>query len=482
MKSKLKVIIPAAIAVIAIILAAVCIKFTPSETADISSLVSTAQKYLIENNYEQAIAEFEKIIDLDPRNADAYIGIAEAYDGMGDTEKAIEWLEKGYELTEDERIFEMLERLKQTEEAEAVTESTTSETVTTTATLKMLTVPDLSGLSEEEAIAACEAAGISYEIITEESENIEKGYVVSQGIPANSEVPEGTKFTFEVSLGVKMVTVPDLTGLTKEEAEKILEENGLTFEFAEVYSDTVDKGNIISQSVEANTQIEAGSKIKLEISKGKNVLSEYFVSELTKSVKEKEAYGYTFDFDENGQLIQITEYWSEYEWKQESSRVFTYSYSDMENNKIKIIRTKYYGEEVTTSEYIYDKSNRALYDLAVPESVKEYPRLKINDDDTIMYYMILGERTDSFTEPSNWRAEEKNIGFGHAASTTGETFSHYAWSDFSDDPTGVFKYSLITTDTENSYLFDMNRIIIEYFFCDDSYGSSAYGWEFISCL
>ncbi len=134
MRSKLKIIIPIIIAVIAVIIAAVCIRFTPSETTDISSLVSTAQKYLIEQNYEQAIAEFEKVIELDPMNVDAYISIAEAYEGMGDTDKAIEWLEKGYDITGDERILEMLERLRQTEEAEAVTESTASETVTATET------------------------------------------------------------------------------------------------------------------------------------------------------------------------------------------------------------------------------------------------------------------------------------------------------------------------------------------------------------
>lgn len=111
MKAKLKFIIPIVIAVIAIIIAALCIDFTPEKKVDIPSLVSTAQKYLIENNYEQAIAEFNKIIEIDPMNVDAYVGIADAYIGMGDTEKAIEWLEKGYALTGDERIKNMIDEL-----------------------------------------------------------------------------------------------------------------------------------------------------------------------------------------------------------------------------------------------------------------------------------------------------------------------------------------------------------------------------------
>ncbi len=216
MKRKLKIIIPIAIAVITIIIAALCINFNPEEMADISALVSTAQKYLIEQNYEQAIAEFEKVIELDPMNVDAYISIAEAYEGMGDTDKAIEWLEKGYELTGDERILEKLEELRQTGKANAVTEGTavtTVEAVTTTA-VKLLTVPDLSGMSEEEAVAACGAAGIYYEIITAESENIEKGSVVSQRIPANAAIEEKIKLTFVVSEGKKEVTTAATTVTT----------------------------------------------------------------------------------------------------------------------------------------------------------------------------------------------------------------------------------------------------------------------------
>lgn len=125
MKTKIKFIIPIVIAVIAIIIAALCINFKPAERADITSLVSTAQKYLIESNYEQAIAEFEKAIELDPMNTDAYVGIAEAYSALGDTEKAIEWLEKGYELTGDERLKEKIDMiLKESETSFSETENT----------------------------------------------------------------------------------------------------------------------------------------------------------------------------------------------------------------------------------------------------------------------------------------------------------------------------------------------------------------------
>ncbi len=127
MKSKLKIIIPVGIALIAIALAFVFIRFAPTKTTDIGTMISTAQQYLTEQKYEQAIAEFRKIIEIDPKNADAYIGMAKAYIGIGDTDKAIEVLEDGYEQTNDDRILEMLEELKSGEESttETVAETTT---------------------------------------------------------------------------------------------------------------------------------------------------------------------------------------------------------------------------------------------------------------------------------------------------------------------------------------------------------------------
>ncbi len=131
MKSKLKIIIPVGIALIAIALAFVFIRFAPTKSTDIGTMISTAQQYLTEQKYEQAIAEFRKIIEIDPKNADAYIGMAKAYIGIGDTDKAIEVLEDGYEQTNDDRILEMLEELKSGEET-AETTVTTVETTETT--------------------------------------------------------------------------------------------------------------------------------------------------------------------------------------------------------------------------------------------------------------------------------------------------------------------------------------------------------------
>ena len=55
------------------------------------------QQYLLELSYDKAVLEFTDAINIEPKNADAYIGLAEAYRGMGDHEKADEVLRLGFE-------------------------------------------------------------------------------------------------------------------------------------------------------------------------------------------------------------------------------------------------------------------------------------------------------------------------------------------------------------------------------------------------
>ena len=104
MKSKFKIIMPICVAVAVIILAFVFIRFKTEQKENIGAMISTAQQYLTEQNYEQAITEFQKIIEIDHMNVEAYLGLAEAYEKSGDPDKAYEVLEEGYEKTNDDRI------------------------------------------------------------------------------------------------------------------------------------------------------------------------------------------------------------------------------------------------------------------------------------------------------------------------------------------------------------------------------------------
>lgn len=69
-------------------------------------------RYLSEGNYEDAIIAFTAAIDIDPKQPDAYLKIAEAYVAIGDIDSAIAALEQGYEQTQDNQILGQLEQLQ----------------------------------------------------------------------------------------------------------------------------------------------------------------------------------------------------------------------------------------------------------------------------------------------------------------------------------------------------------------------------------
>ncbi len=132
MKQKTRIIIYIAIAVTVLALGIIAVISAPKDSAPQTAdeFLNAGNRYLIELSYDKAVIEFNKAIEIEPRNADAYIGLAEAYLGMGDEGKAIETLEFGYENMGDERIKAMLEEL--IGETEVVTEVTTVTTVATT--------------------------------------------------------------------------------------------------------------------------------------------------------------------------------------------------------------------------------------------------------------------------------------------------------------------------------------------------------------
>lgn len=75
----------------------------------LSRLLDLGQKYLMKQDYEQAVLEFDKAIRVDPMSVEAYLGMAEAYESMKDHDKAILSLQQGYAATDNDQILQKLE-------------------------------------------------------------------------------------------------------------------------------------------------------------------------------------------------------------------------------------------------------------------------------------------------------------------------------------------------------------------------------------
>jgi len=80
-------------------------------------------------------------------------------------------------------------------------------------------------------------------------------------------------FKFKDYFIAKEVTVPDLVGIEKDEAEEELEKIGLKLRVVdETYSNEYEEGVIVSQKVEPGTKVKEGYTIEVVVSKGKQLV------------------------------------------------------------------------------------------------------------------------------------------------------------------------------------------------------------------
>ncbi len=111
-KDKKRIIIVASILAFCICAVIIAIMLLNTGGSSVAEQLALGDRYLDEMDYEQALATYLAVIETEPKNAEAYLGAAEAYIGMDDTESAIAILETGYGETSDERIKEMLDELQ----------------------------------------------------------------------------------------------------------------------------------------------------------------------------------------------------------------------------------------------------------------------------------------------------------------------------------------------------------------------------------
>ncbi len=113
-KGKIMAVAALLVLVLAGVLAAVLIPAIKERSMQrqYAEQMDLGNRYLLEQDYEAAVLAFGKAIEIDPRQAESYQKMAEAYVGLGDYENAILTLEKGYEATGEESLKEEKERLE----------------------------------------------------------------------------------------------------------------------------------------------------------------------------------------------------------------------------------------------------------------------------------------------------------------------------------------------------------------------------------
>lgn len=133
---------------------------------------------------------------------------------------------------------------------------------------RSVTVPNVQGKSITEAAALLNDAGFKHKTTSEYSDSVLPNCVISQEIEGGQKAKYGTEIGLVISKGIEKIQLPSLVGLSAKEAEKQLKEMGFAVSITEEFSNSVEKGVVISQSVPQGTAADKGSTITLTVSKG----------------------------------------------------------------------------------------------------------------------------------------------------------------------------------------------------------------------
>ena len=99
------------IVVIAAVIVAVAVFSKASKNTEFEEKMDLGRKYFSELDYEQAVLAFMEAIEIDPKNTDAYIQLAETYSKMGDNKKARDILTEGLNNIDDDNEVEKIKKL-----------------------------------------------------------------------------------------------------------------------------------------------------------------------------------------------------------------------------------------------------------------------------------------------------------------------------------------------------------------------------------
>lgn len=90
------------VSVLVVLFASSCKKTVPLTAAD---FISLGERYLLALDYEQAVVQFQKLIEIDPMNPRGYTGLAGAFTRLGKIGDAISVLRQGFGVLPDNNEF-----------------------------------------------------------------------------------------------------------------------------------------------------------------------------------------------------------------------------------------------------------------------------------------------------------------------------------------------------------------------------------------
>lgn len=177
--------------------------------------------------------------------------------------------------------------------------------------VEKIAVENYIGKTRDEAKELIEAQGLILDVNTVEDENEPDGVVLGQKPEEGTSVDKGSTVTLEINELPDSVPVPPLKGLTKEEAQKTLEDNSLKIgSVEEAFNEEVEEGKVIYSNPDGGYSVKRGTAVKVIISKGIDktpvVLSDYKGMDQDVVVNQLKSLGFTVVI-ENGNSNKVGE-------------------------------------------------------------------------------------------------------------------------------------------------------------------------------
>ncbi len=132
-------------------------------------------------------------------------------------------------------------------------------------------LPDYRDLTVEQAGAELAQVDLRYEIASETySPGKEAGVILDQYPAAGTKVKSDRAIKFVVSLGKKMVIIPNLAGKSVRQAMLDLEATGLALgDIAWAFSDTIPERVVVFSYPAVGTEIPLGAPVNLMVNRGR---------------------------------------------------------------------------------------------------------------------------------------------------------------------------------------------------------------------
>ena len=145
-----------------------------------------------------------------------------------------------------------------------------TEAQTETEGVQKVSVPELYGRSEEDALKLLGNYGLSGKKTGEiESDRYPAGEVCDQSPEAGQMVEEGSTVEYKVVPEAQEIELPDLANQEQSQAQAYLLAQGLSCEIdTSRHSDTIEDGRVITTEPMAGTKLKPGDKVTIYVSQG----------------------------------------------------------------------------------------------------------------------------------------------------------------------------------------------------------------------